>query len=314
METYPGYAHGRRPRYVSMSGYEWKGGCWAGWVRGFWWSMTNRGSGARWSGGCVPRGWPLPPARDELRALAEALNDLLARRDAATQRLQQFTGHAAHELRSPVAAIRAQAEVAVTHPDPDLAEATWEDIAAEAQRLSALLDDLPWRAAKRYQDDGPRGRSRLHRHTGQVPADAGQAALTVVAAALVRDGRVLAQRRAFPPEAAGRWELPGGRVEAGESAAKALIRECREELAVDVVPGAQLGLDVPLPGGATLRVHIAWLVDPAATPRPVEHAELRWVSPEELVELDWLDADRAVLPDLAALLKAQDNGHPGGAG
>jgi signal transduction histidine kinase len=49
---------------------------------------------------------------------------------------------AAHELRSPVAAIRAQAEVAVAHPDPDLAQAILEDVAVEAQRLSALLDDL----------------------------------------------------------------------------------------------------------------------------------------------------------------------------
>jgi two-component system OmpR family sensor kinase len=85
---------------------------------------------------------PQPVARDELRALAEALNDLLGRRDAATERLRRFTGDAAHELRSPVAAIRAQAEVAVTHPDPDLAGATLADIAAQAQRLSALLDDL----------------------------------------------------------------------------------------------------------------------------------------------------------------------------
>jgi signal transduction histidine kinase len=85
---------------------------------------------------------PLPVARDELRALAQALNDLLDRRDAATERLRRFTGDAAHELRSPVTAIRAQAEVAVAHPDPDLAGATLEDIAAQAQRLSALLDDL----------------------------------------------------------------------------------------------------------------------------------------------------------------------------
>lgn len=85
---------------------------------------------------------PLPAARDELRALAEAFNDLLGRRDAATEALRQFTGDAAHELRSPVAAIRAQAEVAVAHPDPDLADATLEDIAAAAQRLSVMLDDL----------------------------------------------------------------------------------------------------------------------------------------------------------------------------
>jgi len=130
----------------------------------------------------------------------------------------------------------------------------------------------------------------------------------VVAGALVRGGRVLAQQRAFPPEAVGRWELPGGRVEAAESVRDALVRECREELAVEVVPGEQLGSEVPLPGGYTLRVHVARLADPSATPVPVEHASLRWVNVTELAELDWLDADRSVLPDLEALLRA---GEPG---
>jgi 8-oxo-dGTP diphosphatase len=39
-----------------------------------------------------------------------------------------------------------------------------------------------------------------------------------------------------------------------------------------------------------------------AEPRAVEHAALRWVGPDELDDLDWVDADRAVLPDLRALL------------
>ncbi|MFC5993934.1 sensor histidine kinase [Pseudonocardia hispaniensis] len=85
---------------------------------------------------------PMPVARDELYALASEINLLLARRDEAVARLERFTGDAAHELRSPVAAIRAQAEVAVVHPDPELAEETLRSIAAEAQRLSALLSDL----------------------------------------------------------------------------------------------------------------------------------------------------------------------------
>jgi signal transduction histidine kinase len=85
---------------------------------------------------------PVPPAADELRALAEELNELLARRDAASARLERFTGDAAHELRSPVASIRAQAEVAVLHPDPALAEETLRSIADEAARLSQLLSDL----------------------------------------------------------------------------------------------------------------------------------------------------------------------------
>ena len=85
---------------------------------------------------------PVPAARDEVRALAGELNALLARRDEAVARLERFTGDAAHELRSPVAAIRAQAEVAVAHPDPALADETLRAVAAEAERLTALLADL----------------------------------------------------------------------------------------------------------------------------------------------------------------------------
>ncbi|HEY7812704.1 MAG TPA: ATP-binding protein [Nakamurella sp.] len=85
---------------------------------------------------------PVPTARDELRALAEAMNALLARRDEARQRLQRFTGDAAHELRSPVASIRAQAEVAVLHPEAGFAQEVLVEVVAEAERLSALIDDL----------------------------------------------------------------------------------------------------------------------------------------------------------------------------
>jgi len=127
----------------------------------------------------------------------------------------------------------------------------------------------------------------------------------VVGAAIVRDGRVLAQRRAAPPELAGRWELPGGRVEPGESEPAALRRECREELGALITVCGRLGADVLLPGsssGAVLRVYRAAVVAGSPEPRAVEHAGLRWVAGRELAELDWLNADRVLLPDLAILL------------
>jgi signal transduction histidine kinase len=85
---------------------------------------------------------PVPVAKDELRALAEEFNALLARRDEAVTRLERFTGDAAHELRSPVAAIRAQAEVAVAHPDADLTDETLRAVVDEATRLTTMLSDL----------------------------------------------------------------------------------------------------------------------------------------------------------------------------
>lgn len=68
----------------------------------------------------------------------------------------------------------------------------------------------------------------------------------VVAGALIVDGTLLVAQRARPPELAGLWELPGGKVAAGESDAQALARELREELDVHVRVGACLGADVAL--------------------------------------------------------------------
>ncbi|TVT19141.1 ATP-binding protein [Amycolatopsis acidiphila] len=85
---------------------------------------------------------PVPEAHDELRSLAADFNALLVRQEEVSRRLRRFTGDAAHELRSPVASIRVQAEVAVANPDPELAQETLADILAEAERLSALLDQL----------------------------------------------------------------------------------------------------------------------------------------------------------------------------
>lgn len=123
----------------------------------------------------------------------------------------------------------------------------------------------------------------------------------VVGAAVVRDGRVLAARRTRPAQAAGRWELPGGGVEDGEDEATALARECREELALEVVVGPPVGEEVPLPGGRTLRIR---LCTTDGEPIPSEHDALAWVGPDELDDLDWLDADRHVLPALAAALRS----------
>ncbi|MBK1785682.1 NUDIX domain-containing protein [Prauserella sp. ASG 168] len=124
----------------------------------------------------------------------------------------------------------------------------------------------------------------------------------IVGAAIVRDGTLLAQQRAYPSEAAGLWELPGGRVEPGEREDAAVRRECAEELGVAVEVGARVGADVPLPGGKVLRIFAAELADPAVRPRAVEHRALRWVAPDAVAGLDWLPADRILVPDLERLL------------
>jgi 8-oxo-dGTP diphosphatase len=123
----------------------------------------------------------------------------------------------------------------------------------------------------------------------------------VVAGALIVSGRVLVAQRARPPELAGRWELPGGKVGAGESDESGLARELAEELGVEVVVGSRLGDDVALSATTTLR---AYLVTQTCQrrPQPHDHRALRWLAPGELEQVDWVPADRAWLPELTRML------------
>ncbi|KPI26311.1 NUDIX hydrolase [Actinobacteria bacterium OK074] len=119
-------------------------------------------------------------------------------------------------------------------------------------------------------------------------------AVVVVGAALLHDGRLLAARRSAPPELAGRWELPGGKVEPGESSEHALVRELREELGVTAEPVARVPGEWPLKPGYVLRVWTARLL--AGAPEPLEdHDELRWLTPDETWDVDWLDQDVAAV-------------------
>ncbi|GAB2658901.1 NUDIX domain-containing protein [Prescottella soli] len=122
----------------------------------------------------------------------------------------------------------------------------------------------------------------------------------VVAAAMIRDGRLLLAQRTRPVELAGLWELPGGKVEPDESPADAVRRELREELGVEAVAGARIGADVPLRDGMVLRAYRAELV--SGTPRALDHAALCWVDARELLEVDLVDNDRGWVPELVALL------------
>jgi signal transduction histidine kinase len=81
---------------------------------------------------------PLPDSADEIRRLAETLNDMLARLEVSRRRQRAFVADAAHELRSPLTSLRTQLEVAAAtggEPDP-------EDLVAEVNRLTALVEDL----------------------------------------------------------------------------------------------------------------------------------------------------------------------------
>ncbi|MFI0983077.1 (deoxy)nucleoside triphosphate pyrophosphohydrolase [Streptomyces sp. NPDC021093] len=125
----------------------------------------------------------------------------------------------------------------------------------------------------------------------------------VVGGALCHDGRLLAARRSAPPELAGRWELPGGKLEPGETPEQALVRELREELGVEAEPVQRIPGEWPLKPGYVLQVWTARLL--SGDPRPLEdHDELRWLGPEESDSVDWLDQDRPAVAAAVRLLRA----------
>jgi len=104
-------------------------------------AALRRGA-AEVTGTGVPRALPVPPARDEVRLLAVTLNDMLARLAEAQQRQRDLVSDTAHELRSPIASIRAQLEVALDHPDGLDWTETARDVHADTLRLARLTEDL----------------------------------------------------------------------------------------------------------------------------------------------------------------------------
>jgi heavy metal sensor kinase len=86
---------------------------------------------------------PVPPGGDEISRLAETLNDMLGRLDAAFQHERRFVADASHELRTPLALLRTELELALRRPRtrPELEEAL-RSAAEETERLSSLAEDL----------------------------------------------------------------------------------------------------------------------------------------------------------------------------
>jgi signal transduction histidine kinase len=134
-----------------------------------------RRGAARVTGAGVPADLPVPEARDEVRSLALTLNDMLSRLTSAQQRQRSLVSDTAHELRSPIASIRTQLEVALDHPAGQDWASTARDVLADTLRLSRLTEDLLLLARLDEQaDHGDMGRR------GE-PLDVGELACAVVA-------------------------------------------------------------------------------------------------------------------------------------
>ena len=122
--------------------------------------------------------------------------------------------------------------------------------------------------------------------------------IPVVAALIVRDGRLLIARRPEGKHMAGRWEFPGGKLECGESPEEAIEREIREELAAEIRAGrVYQAIAYSYPEKDVLLLFYAASIV-SGEPRPVEEAEIRWITLEELDEYTFAPVDAMLVERL----------------
>ncbi len=120
--------------------------------------------------------------------------------------------------------------------------------------------------------------------------------MTEVAAALIRNGDtfLICQRPARKARGL-LWEFVGGKLEPGETASEALVRECREELDVTVEPGEIFYEVVHEYPDLTVRLTVFLARITEGTPRLLEHNDMRWITPAQIPEYEFCPADREIL-------------------
>jgi 8-oxo-dGTP diphosphatase len=118
-----------------------------------------------------------------------------------------------------------------------------------------------------------------------------------------RDGRVLLAQRPGHKQQALKWEFPGGKVEPGETAEAALVREIREELNCEICLIHPLPRSTHAYGRMTIEMipFVCRVAPGSPEPQPTEHLAIAWVLPERLAGYDLAAAD---LPVVVALLAA----------
>lgn len=94
-----------------------------------------------------------------------------------------------------------------------------------------------------------------------------------------------------------KWEFPGGKIEDSESPEEALVREIREELDCKIIVEDKMGeLEYVYPDFKLTMDLYSCKLKEGSLPRIMEHNQIKWIFPEEMDSLDWLEADYKILP------------------
>ena len=117
--------------------------------------------------------------------------------------------------------------------------------------------------------------------------------IPVVCAIIEQDGLVLCALRSEQMSLPGKWEFPGGKLEVNDLPEEALIREINEELNIEIkiIEALPIAEHAYVPEKIIQLIPFRCVSVSDETPTPTEHSELRWVKSDELLKLDWAEAD-----------------------
>ena len=127
--------------------------------------------------------------------------------------------------------------------------------------------------------------------------------IRVVAAAIVAQGRLLIAQRGEKMSSALLWEVPGGKVEDGESDQEALKRELKEELNIEVEVCDFVGMSCVVVGSKEIEMYVYRCNIQKGDPQALEHKQLMWASESDLLSVSWAPADIPLIPQLVQCTK-----------
>ena len=133
---------------------------------------------------------------------------------------------------------------------------------------------------------------------GRVIENSWRGIPTKVSCAIIeRDNKILAARRGAAQSQAGLWEFPGGKLDCGETAAQALIRELKEELGIEIIPKTPLTPVIHTYPSITIELipFISHIL--SGEPFQREHSEIMWIEPRSALNLEWAPADIPVVKE-----------------
>src|SRR5271169_821644 len=119
--------------------------------------------------------------------------------------------------------------------------------------------------------------------------------INVVCAIMENNGKILAAKRSDAQSHGGFWEFPGGKIDPGEDAEEAIVREIREELGTEISVRRRLPPSTfEYPDKTVILIPFVCTMV-SGTPTPLEHAQIRWVDKCDAEGLAWLPPDAEIL-------------------